>query len=331
MTSIVSIRHRPSAAFVRLACARLGIFWAMGAALLAPAAAQISGDASSYNVFIFGSGSFTSQNTDTMGNLAVGGNASLSSYTVASGIAGNPSAATNPARLVVGGTLTATNGSVGSNGAGAIYTNAAPSLSGFTATGGVHAQNVIGSFSSDATQYASLATSLGKLTANGTTQLSGSTLDFKGTSQGLNVFTVLGSTITAANTINISAPVGSTVLVDILGNVTFQNGMLFETGVTASNVLFNAYQATSVDLVGGMNPEGSILAPDAGVVGGYGAMNGQLIAASYSGNTQFNASLFTGSLSAAPEASTLWLMAAGLLALGVLRRARSDPRQAPTP
>jgi len=83
------------------------------AAAGAAAASGISGDAASYNVFIFGNGNFVSQNTDTMGDLAAGGSVSLQNYAVAQGIAGNPAASLNPARLVVGGMLTAQNGGVG--------------------------------------------------------------------------------------------------------------------------------------------------------------------------------------------------------------------------
>lgn len=118
----------------------------MGVSANALAATGIPGDAAGYNVFIFGNGNFVSQNTDTMGNLAAGGNVSLMNYGVAQGIAGNPSVNPNPARLVVGGTLTAQNGGVGSNQAGAIYTNNTPTLTGFTATGGIHAQSVVSSF-----------------------------------------------------------------------------------------------------------------------------------------------------------------------------------------
>jgi hypothetical protein len=57
------------------------------------------------------------------------------------GTAVNP----NPARLVVGGQLTAQKGGVGENQAGSIYTNSTPTLTGFTAIGGVHAQTLISS------------------------------------------------------------------------------------------------------------------------------------------------------------------------------------------
>jgi len=286
------------------------------------ASSAIVGDASGYNVFIFGTGTFNSQNTDTVGNLAAGGNVSLMNYSVASGIAGNPSSTPNPAQLVVGGSLTAQNGGVGSNQEGAIYTNSTPSLSSFTATGGVHAQTLVSSFSADQTLYSNLSSSLSSLVANGTTSESGSTLQFIGTSTGLNVFTVSGSTLSSSATIDISAPTGATVLINVTGTsaVDFQNGSVMETGVTASNVLYNIASG-SVDLVGSKDPKGSILAPNAGVTGGYGQMTGQLIADSYSGNTQFNDTLFAGSLPV-PLPASGWLLLSGVAGLGSLVRRR---------
>jgi len=298
------------------------------------ASAGMVGDASGYDVFIFGSGAFSSQNTDTMGNLAAGGNVSLTNYSVAAGIAGNPALTPNPAQLVVGGTLTAQNGGVGSNQAGAIYTNSTPSLTSFTATGGVHAQTLISSFSADQTEYTNLSSSLAGLAANGSTSglLAGNTLDFTGTSNGLNVFTVSGSTLSASQTINISAPAGSTVLINVTGTtaVNFQNGQVSETGVTAASVLYNIV-SSSVDLVGSKDPKGSILAANAGVTGGYGQMTGQLIAGSYSGNTQFDNTLFIGSLPV-PIPATAWLMLSGLGGIGFLtRRRRLSPVCLPLP
>jgi choice-of-anchor A domain-containing protein len=300
----------------------------LGLAIAGPAAAAIVGDAANYNVFVFGSGSFVSQNTDTMGDLAVGGDVSLMNYSVAAGVAGDRSQTPNPAQLVVGGKLTAQNGGVGSNQAGTIYTNTAPSLTSFTATGGVKAQTLISSFSADATQYTNLASNLGTLTANGTTSSgSGNTLSFTGTVAGLNVFKVSGTQLANSQTINISAPTGSTVLIDVSGtSATFQNGSVNESGVGAASVFFNLYQATSVSLVGSKDPEGSILAPLAGVTGGFGAMHGQLIAGSYTGNTQFDSVQFTGNLTPVPLPAPVWLLGSALAGWLWLARRRASAR-----
>lgn len=316
----------------------IGVAAAVGGPALA---SGIGGDAASYNVFIFGAGNFNSQNTDTMGNLAAGGNVDLMNYSVAMGIAGNPALTPNPAQLVVGGTLTATNGGVGSNQAGAIYSNNTPSLTSFTATGGVHAQTLIGSFAADGTQYTNLSTSLSALAANGTAVLgSGNTLTLTGTSSGLNVIDVTASQLDNSQAINIVAPTGSTVLLNVAGvSDSFQNGQVNESGVANSHVLYNFFQATTVDLVGSKDPMGSILAPLAGVVGGSGQMHGQLVAGSYGGpsisdnedNTQFDNVLFTGNLTTVALPASSWLLISGFVGLlgARARRQRSGGRLVP--
>jgi len=301
---------------------------ALASVLAVPASAQIAGDASDYNVFVFGS--FDSTGSDAEGNIAAGGNVSLSGYQVAADIAGT-NASPNPARLVVGGNLTAGNGSVGSNEDGSIYVAGTTSLPTLTSGGAVQPQNVIASFSADQTKYTNLSTSLDGLAANGTTSglLPGNTLDFTGTSKGLNVFDVSGSTLSQSEAINISAPVGSTVLINVTGTsaVSFTNGSVSETGVSASSVLYNIASASSVNLDlnnAGKDPEGSILAPLAAVTGYDGVMTGQLIAKSFSGPTQFDSALFTGNLSPVAEPATAWLLLAGVGGLvGFSRASRS--------
>src|SRR6185437_7739160 len=49
--------------------------------------------------------------------------------------------------------------------------------------------------------------------------------------------------------IDISAPAGSTVLINVTGSsVRFQNGSVMEMGITSASVLYNFVTATSVDL-----------------------------------------------------------------------------------
>lgn len=298
------------------------------------AAASIAGPAAGYNVFIFGNGSFMSQDTDTMGNLAAGGNVSLTSYQVAQSIAGNPAQNPNPARLVVGGALTTQNGgSVGSNGNGTIYYNTiTPILNNsgtFTAGGGTVANQTLVNFASSQSFYTGYSQQLAALAGTGSTTLSGSTLTLTGTNSGLNVFTVNdGSSALLLSSINISAPANSTVLVNVTGSgtVTFGQGSVnYSGGISGAAVLYNLVSAGSVQLFAnntGQDPKASILAPDAGVTGGFGAMTGQLIAGSYSGETQFNSAAFDGTLPApVPLPAGVWLLGAGLLGtLGLVRR-----------
>jgi choice-of-anchor A domain-containing protein len=246
------------------------------------------GPAFSHGVFVGGTGNFSSADTQMTGNLAVGGNVNLANYAVAAGIAGVPTLTPNPANIVVGGALVAANGGVGSNQNGAIYfASTAPTLSGFTANGGAIMSTPI-DFSGAATYYQTLSTNLGALQANGTTAVCDGCLAFTGTSPTVNVFTVTAANLANANTISITAPAGSEVVINVTGSAgTFQNGSVSETGVSAAAVLWNFPAASSLNIVGSMDPMGAILAPFAAVTGGFGQATGSLVAASYVGNTSF--------------------------------------------
>jgi choice-of-anchor A domain-containing protein len=309
---------------------------AIGVALASSASADITGPATGYNVFIFGTGSFMSSSTDTMGNLAAGGDISLMNYAVAQGIAGNSAVNPNPARIVVGGKLTAQNGGVGSNQDGAIYYGTiAPVLTGnsFTARGGEFANQSLVNFGTSVAMYKNLSQELGGLTATGSTALNSNsdTLSFTGNNSGLNVFSVSLANLNSSKTIDINAVAGSTVLINVVGSGTgsFSNGGVTETGATGASVLYNFVSATGVNLTGSKDPEGSILAPDAAVTGGFGAMSGQLIAASYSGNTQFNDVLFSGKLPTVPIPAAVWLFGSGLLGLARVGGRRREVVRAP--
>jgi choice-of-anchor A domain-containing protein len=263
----------------------------------------LPGTAGPYSVLIVGAGNFVSQNTDVRNSLAVGGNATLTNFFVAESVVGNLTAAVNPAALVVGGLLTASNGSVGESGGttthdGTIYTLTPPLLTNFNANGGTVAQAVL-DFNAAQTYYTNLSTSLGALAVTGTVTLTGggSNLTFTGTQTDINVFTIDGPTLSSTNGIIISVPAGSATLINVTGAAaTLQNGNVSETGATPGTVLYNFYQATSVTLPGSKDPKGSLLAPFAAVTGSYGQVSGQLVAASYNANLQFEATPFTCTL-----------------------------------
>ena len=261
----------------------------------------LPGAAAPYSVLIIGAGNFVSENTDLRASLAVGGNATLTSYSVASSVVGDLTAAVNPAALVVGGQLTATYGSVGASGGttshdGTIYTTTTPILTYFDAKGGTVAESII-DFNAAATYYTNLSTSLGALAATGTVTQSSSSLTFTGAQTDINIFSIDAPTLAATNNIVISVPSGSATLINVTGAAaTLQNGGVSQTGATPTTVLYNFYQAASLTLPGSMNPQGSLLAPFAAVTGGYGQVSGQLVAASYNANLEFESDLFVCTL-----------------------------------
>lgn len=261
----------------------------------------LPGPAAGYGIFIVGNGNLTTANTQSTGNVAVGGNAVISNYSVASGITGMPGQPVNPANIVVGGHLTATNGGVGANQSGTIYfSGSAPTLSGFTARGGAVSKSLI-DFAGAASYYQNLSQGLGTLTANGTVAAcDDSCLALSGSDPALNVFSVAGTQLAAANEINITAPQGSAVVINVTGkNASFQNGSVTETGVNGASVVYNFPSASTVNIGGGMNPMGTILAPFSTVVGGYGESTGQLIAAGFNGNISFEDVAFSCTLPSA--------------------------------
>ncbi len=293
----------------------------------AAASAQIAGPADGYNVFIFGNGSFTGENSETIGNLAAGGAVSLSSYSIATGITGNGSQSmTNPdpARLVVGGMLTTYyGGSVGENGAGTIYYGGTAPVyndGGFTSAATVANQTLV-NFSQSKTLYTNYSQQLGARTGTDL-NLSGSTsLSLTGLQSGLNVIDVQdGTGGLNLSSLTLSGASNATVLINVLGSgpVTF-NYLNQQGNLGGSQVLFNFVTASSVNVNGTLSA--SILAPDAGVTASNGDLYGQLIAGSYSGSEEIENTAFDGTLpTPVPLPSSAWLLASGLLGAGALRR-----------
>ena len=104
-----------------------------------------------------------------------------------------------------------------------------------------------------------------------------------GTSATLNVFNITADELADANhPIDIVAPVGSTIIVNVsgtdvsLGTTIFYNGQEHTDSETTSDILFNFPDATSVNLNGELTA--SLLAPFA-VLGGNGDIDGTAIAA----------------------------------------------------
>ena len=143
------------------------------------------------------------------------------------------------------------------------------------------------------------------LTANGIVQRSGNTLTLSGSESDINVFSISATDLNGLSNFIISAPSGSAVIVNISGgSVTFGNhGYAFNGGslaANASNLLFNAFEATSVvhSSLGG-----TLLAPNATVDFNSGTFTGTLIANRLNdgGGSFAYAAAFSGDIGGAPS------------------------------
>ncbi len=317
---------------------------------------SVLGVAGDYNVFTFGDFSGSS---DSEGRIAVGGNATIQNFSIGNSLgAASPS---DPYTLVVGGNLTFQNGTssfggiaVGGNaGLTSVNVNGNANVVGTLTSqygqinGSVDAnawssQNTGGpsgisgkaapisgivNFLSIQNTLDSDSLSWGALKQTGTVTSSYGSLTLTGTSAGLNVFDVTSAQLAGATGgFTISAPAGSTVLVNISGtSVSFPNTGYSLNGVSSQNVMFNLDNATTLTAQGGI--DGSILAPFANMTFNNGAINGEVIAESLMGSGQTNDVPFTGSLplaTAAPEPGSVLLLSGGLTMMlaAVLRRKR---------
>ena len=270
------------------------------------------GVANDYNVFVFGNLSLS--NTDAEGRVAVGGNAVLSNYGVGAGILPLPPANTD-ASFVVDGAVNVTGGS---NASGNTVVNPNSTILSYT-MGNPNGQLITGTpidFSA-AEQYLKCASAFwAGLAPNGTGQVVFGQLNLTGTDETLNVFSLnsgnlygSGLSLAQLNGINIIAPLGSTILINVDGTaIQYGSYQIFRNGVTATRenarrILWNFPQAltwsNSTTAI-----YGSVLAPFAAANTTFSQINGNIIFDSYSGNAESHNELFLGEL---PEATACLL------------------------
>lgn len=131
--------------------------------------------------------------------------------------------------------------------------------------------NALINFDKEMEKLAQKSIALTRMTAGKVTNSYGS-VSMKGSDSKLNVFNIDEATWKAANSIAISVPKGSFVVINVAGkNVAFNNGQTFALSVNGATVsqgsdlnayvLFNLYEATSVTL--NCPNRGAILAPKA--------------------------------------------------------------------
>jgi len=252
-------------------------------------AGSLKGPAKDFNVFVFED--LDVYNVDAHGRIAVGGNATLENFGVASQLPANGAGDT----LVVGGNLNyKTSGQVfvGDVVVDGTATLDTPSVN--IKNGQLKSGNPI-DFGAAEQFYKNYSAQLGGLATNGTVNDNGfGQLTLNGTSSDLNVFELDASVFASANYLNITFDSNSTVLVNVTGNpFDLQSGFQMNlngnpNGAGANRVLFNFTDATQLNSTG-FAWQGSVLAPLAEYNEfSNGHINGQMIARSITGNGEYH-------------------------------------------
>jgi choice-of-anchor A domain-containing protein len=279
--------------------------------------------ATTYNVFVFGN--YTGSNADIQGGLAAGGTATLTSYSVGGTTKTSDFSGTGSYSVIAATNLLLSGGSITGN----AYDGTAGGLSSYNITGTVTSGGSASSspidFSAAATELKSLSASLAstQTTSADSCTLVYSTVVCTASQSGVNIINVTDKLLTSGSGIEFhSTYADATIILNVTGtNATIGGGGWSFYNTSSSYVLLNFVNATSLTISGSLSA--SILAPLADVTGTGSAVNGNLIANSYSGTTQFNSVLFTGVVPAnpaVPEPVSFLLAGAGLLAIGWLRR-----------
>jgi choice-of-anchor A domain-containing protein len=243
-----------------------------------------------FNIYTFGN--LTLGSGSVKGRVAAGGNASLSSMSIGNGLSGTSDV------LIVGGDLNASGGSVLRG--NVVYSGTA-TLSSLSIPQGT-ARKVADPLSASTEAWAKSVSATWVslcLPPNPSCDVSiaGTTLTFIGTDPVRNVFSVSGANLAKAKNIIVSAPQGSTVVINVSGTAgTIANTGMSVSGTDSQHVVFNFYEATTLT-VGSVAVQGMIWAPAADVTVSGGSIEATLLAKSLQASSvSFNGSSFLGTL-----------------------------------
>ena len=223
------------------------------------------GVAQDWNVFVLGNYRW---GVDVQGAVAAGGNVTMEGFSLAQLVPGGTA-------LVVGDWTGLTSGTVYGD---VIWNNGRRIAADVTFAGGGSEYNGTPiDFVSAQTHLEDLSLDLADLPANGGTSVSAwGEVRMVGTSPAINVFDVDGADLADATYIDIDAPAGSFVVVNVTGGTGFTNLGIFLDGVDEQHLLWNFHDATWLDFEA-VGLRGTILAPTSHTCFDNGNFDGQII------------------------------------------------------
>ena len=236
-------------------------------------------DLDEYNLFVLGN---YSQGRDVQGKVAAGGDISMTYFSVGGSLAQDNTSNV----LVAGGNLFLNSGSVYGNGSYGGYTTAGQNV---TVHRGALSQGTPIDFAARFTALESLSERLGSApNPTGTTRIeSWGGLFFEGHNAGVNTFSVDASQFGRTVYMNINAPAGSRVVINVRGAFArFANfGSSFSGGIDQKGVLFNFIDTTKIE-ASSYGFWGTVLAPKADVTFNNGSWDGGIYARSLTGTAE---------------------------------------------
>jgi choice-of-anchor A domain-containing protein len=273
---------------------------------------------------VFTAGNFTANHSDVEGAIVSGGNVAIQGYSVNL----NNKAAYGGYAIAAGGNIALENGTISN---GMTYAGGTTDLKNAAKTPGTTVSPV--DFAAAAQQFKDIAAGLSSVASTGTVTRLYSANQVTGSGKGgVDVFNINADFFDGGNNWMLSGlSLGQTLIFNISGKQGgFNNGNIGFEPLNGYNVLFNFFEAESVNVTGII---GSVLAPYATVQNGWGVINGQVIADTWNSSVQVNSNHYFTAVDVkgfelaqntppaeVPEPATLALMLAGTAGIVALRR-----------
>jgi len=223
----------------------------------------------------------TMMNSQNQGPMAVGGNCTLSHYSVGTAL-NSTNAPTNV--LVVGGNLNFTQGSVNNGnilvtGKAQVSEVSVPNGQILYGPTGIDFATVFGNIEAY-TQY------VAQLTPNGVVSTLYSNMTLTGSDTLLNVFLLTSQQLQQATQLNVIAPAQSWVVINVPGETNSMSGMQMNINqIDRTRVLWNFFETTSLNMQG-ISVQGTLLGPRATIDFPNGGIDGSIYAESIVGQGQ---------------------------------------------